>query len=180
MGLDDHAGGGTGGSSSGGGGGTRTDKLDFSQPYLFITRAYEDEVETDIAYSRVHRAGEDKDIVEARQSDYREVLCIFPTSQDWQHFRSKAENQLDDVDIDEVLEHDPAYIADLKAELAQPDPYVETRDCVVCGDELTPGHYPFRELRLARDGQAHMGADHLVVCETHSIGELMDARNGDN
>lgn len=174
MGLHDFSGSGSSSSSSGGGGGggRQSNRIDFSQPYIRIIRSQNDEVSSDVAYSRVLRPGDDP------ENDYYEILCTFSDELAWQNFVTKAERELD-IDPQEVLDNNPEKIAEMKTQLARPDPHIPTRECVVCGETLRPDHKPFRELRLARDGQAHSGSDRVAVCGTHTIDELMTAHKDD-
>lgn len=178
MGLDDLVGStsSSGSSSSkGGGGGGRgrqTNKLDFSQPYIRIIRDQNDNISSEIAHSRILYPGDDP------ENDYYEVLCTFQNELDWKNFKAKAEKELG-IDVDEVVEKNPGKIPEMRVQLTKPDPHVPTRSCVVCGEDLRIDRKPFRELKLARDGQAHKGADRVAVCGTHTIDELMTAHKDD-
>jgi len=171
MGLDDFTGGSPSRGGGGGGRGRRTTKMDFSRPYVRIIRRLDEQVTADVGAVRIIKPEDDLE-------EDHEVLCQFQNRLDWSNFRSRVEKEFD-LDADKVLENNPERIPDLKSELPRPEPRVPTRECVVCGKDLRPDRKPFTELRLARDGQANMGADRVVVCQHHTVEELVNA-NADN
>lgn len=173
MGLDDFSNGSKGTSRGGGGGRRRTNKLDFSQPYIRIIRKMDEQIAADVAVSRVLKPGDDP------ENDY-EVLTSFSDRMAWKNFRAKLDRKMG-LDADEILEKNPEQIPELRSEITKPDPRSPTRECVVCGCDLVPGHKPFRELRIARDRKAYKGVDKIPVCEDHTIAELLEANtDGEN
>ena len=168
MGLDDFSGA-SGSRGGGGGGGKRTaTRLDFSRDYIKIVRRMDEQVAADVGVLRVIRPEDDV------EPDY-EVLCSFSDRLAWKAFRSQVAEQFD-LDADQVLEENPEQIMELKTQLAKTEPRSPTRTCVVCGEEMRPDSSSFQELRLARDGSAHAGADRLPVHEDHTIEELVRAK----
>jgi len=168
MGLDDFAGG-SGSTGGGGGGGQRSaTRLDFSRDYVKIVRRMDEQIAADVGVLRVIKPEDDL------EEDY-EVLCSFSDRLAWKAFRDRVSEEFN-LDADEVLEENPEQIPELKRQLAKPEPRSPTRTCVVCGEEMRPDSSSFQELRLARDGSAHAGADRLPVHEDHTIEELVRAK----